>query len=254
MFRECLKYIINEKGINMNQTEAFLKGLDNLNIEISEYQMEQFLKFYEYMVEKNKVMNLTGITEWEEVVQKHFLDSLALVRGINVESVERLIDVGTGAGFPGIPLKIAFPHLQITLMDSLNKRIKFLDEVIQLCGLEKIETIHSRAEDLARKEEYREQFDVCVSRAVANLNMLSEYCLPFVKVGGIFVSYKSGAVDEEARGAEKAIQILGGNFNRIEKFMLPDSDITRALVIVDKNKNCAKKYPRKPAIMKEKPL
>ena len=232
----------------------FKRGLDELVIQLNDSQIEQFILFYEMLVEKNKVMNLTGITEWEDVVQKHFLDSLSLVKSVDLSTVDKLIDVGTGAGFPGIPLKIAFPHLQITLMDSLNKRIKFLQEVIDECKLQDIEAVHSRAEDLARKAEYREQYDICVSRAVANLNTLSEYCLPFVKVGGSFVSYKSGTVDDEVKGAEKAVQMLGGQINNINRFELPNSDISRTLVCIDKKVVCNKKYPRKPAIMKEKPL
>ena len=230
------------------------KGLKNLDIEMKENQIEQMMKFHDHLFSKNKVMNLTSITEWEEVVQKHFLDSLALVKAVNVKKIQSLIDVGTGAGFPGIPLKIAFPHLKITLMDSLNKRIKFLQEVIDICSLEQIEVIHDRAEDLAKKEGYREQFDICVSRAVANLSVLSEYCVPFIKIGGTFVSYKSGSADEEIKNAKKAVKILGGKVTKVEKFTLPDSDITRALVIIEKVKSCGKNYPRKPALIKEKPL
>lgn len=230
------------------------KGLDSLNIELTESQIEQFILFYELLVEKNKVMNLTGITEWEDVVQKHFLDSLTLIRVTDMNKINRIIDVGTGAGFPGIPLKIAFPNIQITLMDSLNKRIRFLQEVIERCKLVQIEAVHSRAEDLARNVEYREQFDVCVSRAVANLSSLSEYCLPFVKLNGQFVSYKSGTVEEEINTAEKAIQILGGKIKEIDKFTLPDSDIARTLVVINKVKNCGKKYPRKAGMATSNPL
>lgn len=234
--------------------EKFQKGLHNLNITLTEKQFQQFITFYELLVEKNKVMNLTGITEWEEVVQKHFLDSLALIRVHDMNQEESLIDVGTGAGFPGIPLKIAFPNLKITLMDSLNKRIKFLQEVIDACELENIEAVHSRAEDLARKPEYREQFDLCVSRAVANLSSLSEYCIPFVKVGGQFIPYKSGTVEEETANAANAIKILGGKMNQTDKFMLPDSDIARTLVVIDKVKPCGKKYPRKAGMATSNPL
>jgi len=234
--------------------EHLKKGLNNLKITLTGKQINQLIQFYEYLVKKNKVMNLTTITEWEEVVQKHFLDSLALINGVDINQVETVIDVGTGAGFPGIPLRIAFPHLKMTLMDSMNKRIKFLQEVIDICGLEQIEVIHSRAEDLARKEEQREKYDICVSRAVANLSVLSEYCLPFVKVGGKFISYKSGSVDEEIQSANKSVEILGAKVGKIEKFMLPDSDIKRTLIVIDKIKPCANKYPRKPAIIKEKPL
>lgn len=234
--------------------DNFQLGLEKLGIEVTDRMMEQFILFYEFLVEKNKVMNLTGITEWEDVVQKHFLDSLALVRVVDMKQISKVIDVGTGAGFPGIPLKIVFPHLNITLMDSLNKRIKFLQEVTALCRLDGIEAVHSRAEDLARKEEYREQFDICVSRAVANMSSLSEYCLPFVKVGGQFISYKSGAVEEELQNAGNAIKILGGELNQVDKFSLPDSNINRTLVLINKIKACGKKYPRKAGMATSNPL
>ena len=161
------------------------------------------------VVEKNKVMNLTGITEFDEFIDKHYIDSLSIVNAVDIHQVQSVIDVGTGAGFPGIPLKIAFPHLKITLLDSLNKRINFLNEVVEALGLENVETCHGRAEDFGHRKEYREQYDLCTSRAVANLSTLSEYCVPFVKIGGQFVSYKSGNVDNELGESEKAIRILG---------------------------------------------
>ena len=193
---------------------SFEKGLEQLSITLSGEQKQQFLTYYEYLVEKNKVMNLTAITEYEEVITKHFLDSLAVVKTscFKPEKLagKRLIDIGTGAGFPGIPLKIVFPEMEILLLDSLNKRINFLNEVTEMLGLTKINTVHGRAEDYAKQKGYRESFDFCVSRAVANLSTLSEYCIPFVKQGGCFISYKSGSVDQELIQAEKAVKILGG--------------------------------------------
>lgn len=225
-----------------------------IGIELTDLQIDQFNEFYRLMVEWNKVMNLTGITEYEEVVEKHFIDSLSLVKVIDISQVDSVIDVGTGAGFPGIPLKIAFPHLNITLLDSLNKRIKFLNEVIESIGLEKIATIHGRAEDFAKQENYREQFDLCVSRAVANLATLSEYCLPYVKVGGRFVSYKSGEIDEEVENSKTAIKVLGGKLKKIEKFQLLGTDIGRSFVEIQKVKNTGKKFPRKAGLPAKEPI
>lgn len=228
--------------------------LQNLQIELSNEQRQQFEKYYELLVEWNKVMNLTGITEYEEVNEKHFTDSLALVKAIDVNRVQSVIDIGTGAGFPGIPLKIAFPHLQVVLLDSLNKRIKFLNAVIDELGLENVVTLHGRAEDYARKEEYREQFDLCVSRAVANLSTLSEYCLPYVKKGGMFVPYKSGNIDEELMQSDKAISILGGKIAGTVKFALPGTEIGRSFVKVSKVKNTDKKFPRKAGLPSKEPI
>lgn len=234
----------------------FKHGLEELNITLTDEQIEQFLHYYEMLVEKNKVMNLTGITEYEEVIQKHFLDSLSLIRVIPDIASQKLtvIDLGTGAGFPGIPLKIAFPELEITLMDSLNKRILFLQEVIDALGLKKVSAVHGRAEEMSSNATHRQQYDLCVSRAVSNLAVLTEYCLPFVKKGGLFVSYKSADSDAEIQEGKKAISILGGKLTSVDKFQLPDSDLRRALVCIKKVKDTPKKYPRKAGTPAKLPL
>lgn len=234
----------------------FKHGLEELNITLTDKQIEQFLQYYEMLVEKNKVMNLTGITEYEEVIQKHFLDSLSLIRVIPDIASQKLtvIDLGTGAGFPGIPLKIAFPELEITLMDSLNKRILFLQEVIDALGLKKVSAVHGRAEEMASNATHRQQYDLCVSRAVSNLAVLTEYCLPFVKKGGLFVSYKSADSNAEIQEGKKAISILGGKLTSVDKFQLPDSDLRRALVCIKKVKDTPKKYPRKAGTPAKLPL
>ena len=237
-----------------NTQSKFDLELEKIGITLNERQKQQFDKYYEMLVECNKVMNLTGITEYDEVNLKHFTDSLTIARTQEMQKVQSVIDIGTGAGFPGIPLKIAFPHLKVVLLDSLNKRIKFLDAVIEELGLENISTIHGRAEDFAKKKEYRECFDLCVSRAVANLATLSEYCLPFVKVEGEFISYKSGDSDEEIRDAEFAVKVLGGKITDVDKFQLPGTDMGRSLVKIKKVKNTAGKYPRKAGLPSKEPL
>lgn len=224
----------------------------NAGFTFSNIQKRQFYTFYEMLIEKNKVMNLTGITEFTEVVEKHFLDSIYLNKVVNFNEPLKILDLGTGAGFPGIPLKIAFPEIEITLMDSLNKRIHFLDEVIEELGLIGIHTVHARAEELARNKLYREQFNICVSRAVANLSTLEEYCLPFVQIGGKFVSYKSGDVDEEVELSKKACFLLGGKLEEVYKFELEDS--RRSFVVIEKVKTTPKVYPRKAGTPSKVPL
>lgn len=233
---------------------AFEKGLRDLNITLTDGQKEQFLQYYELLTEWNSFMNLTAITEFQEVVVKHFLDSLSLIKAEVFTGRGTLIDVGTGAGFPGIPLKITFPELEVTLLDSLNKRVKFLNEVTGALGLQKITALHGRAEDFGKKKEYREAYDFCVSRAVANLSSLSEYCLPFVKVGGCFISYKSGKIEEEKKQAEKAVSLLGGAFRETVCFHLADTDMERALCMIEKKRPTPGKYPRKAGTPVKEPL
>ena len=242
------------------RTDLLEKSCSELGVNLCSEQLGQFRQYYEMLVEKNRVMNLTAITDWEEVVVKHFSDSLSLVRVMDLNRVSTVIDLGTGAGFPGIPLKIAFPRLNILLADSLGKRVRFLEEVIRECGLDQsgdITAIHGRAEDLARRDIYREHFDLCVSRAVANLPVLCEYCLPFVRVGGDFVAYKSGKVSEEIRESKKAVKILGGRFAEetgVESFLLPGTDISRTLVRIRKEKTTPAAYPRKAGLPSREPI
>lgn len=230
------------------------KDLEEFQISLTDTQLSQFSAYYEMLVEWNEKMNLTAITERAEVEKKHFVDSLSLVKACDLAGEHSLLDVGTGAGFPGIPLKIVFPKLQITLLDSLNKRIQFLNCVINELGLKKIETIHGRAEDFSKENLLREKFDLCVSRAVANMTTLSEYCIPYVKIGGVFISYKSERVTEELSQADRAITALGGKLKSQIDFHLPNSDIYRNLVVIEKKKPTPKQYPRKAGLPSKEPL
>lgn len=238
----------------MPDTTSFQRGLSEWKIALSDKQTEQFLIYYESLIEKNKVMNLTAITEYEEVIHKHFLDSVSLVLAPVFKGKGTLIDVGTGAGFPGIPLKIVFPELKIVLLDSLNKRVNFLNEVIEELGLTGIEAVHGRAEDAGRNPQYREKFDFCVSRAVANLATLSEYTMPFVKPGGYFIPYKSGKAEEEIKEAGNAVKLLSGKIEDTVSFTIPDTDMERALILIKKTAPIHKKYPRKAGTPQKEPL
>jgi 16S rRNA (guanine(527)-N(7))-methyltransferase GidB len=240
--------------MNVKQKEFLIENLQKIDIILEEEKIQQFITYYDILVEWNKVMNLTGITEFEEVVIKHFVDSLSLIKAVNPTKIQSVIDIGTGAGFPGIPLKIVYPNLEVVLLDSLNKRIKFLNTVIEKLHLSNIRCIHGRAEDFSRKAEYREQFDLCVSRAVANLASLSEYCIPYVKKAGMFISYKSGKIESELEEAKIAVKILGGKIDSSIKFYLPDTDMERSLVVIKKVSNTAKMYPRKAGIPAKEPI
>lgn len=240
--------------VNQYNTDLFISDLSSFGIILSEKQLEQFVQYYELLAEWNERMNLTAITEYSQVIKKHFVDSLALVKACDINSPLSLIDVGTGAGFPGLALKIAFPGLKVTLLDSLHKRIQFLEEVTGRLGLEEVKMVHGRAEDYARHSEMREKFDLCVSRAVARLSVLCEYCLPYVKKGGMFVSYKSEKVSQEVKEAERAAAILGGCMERQVEFTLPDTDIYRNLVVIKKERATPGKYPRKAGLPGREPL
>lgn len=224
------------------------------NIELSSKQLEQFEMFYKMLIETNKSMNLTAITDEDEVIEKHFIDSLSCCRVVDMDRIKKCIDVGTGAGFPGIPLKIVYPEIEFVLVDSLNKRVKFLKEVKEALGLDGLEAIHGRAEDLARDKELRAAFDLCVSRAVANLSVLSEYCIPFVRTNGYFVSYKGKKGSEEISNAQNCMNVLGCKIEKVEEFHLEEDEAERLLIKIKKCKGTPKLYPRKAGTPSKSPL
>ena len=252
--------------------ELLKKYAASLGIELSDGQLSQFKKYYELLVEWNGFMNLTAITEFDEVMLKHFADSIAIIKGVdnniindicnNGKSVS-MIDVGTGAGFPSLPLKIVYPQIKLTMLDSLNKRINFLNEVISQLGLKDVEAIHGRAEEYAAPGKLREKFDIGVSRAVANLSTLSEYCLPYIKEGGIFVAYKSEELlkyksDDnglsEKDNAANAIKVLGGKIENIVEYDLCDEGLYRCLCVIKKERPTPKRYPRKAGLPAKEPI
>lgn len=248
--------MLKEEIIVKMEIEEFSKLISSygkeISIEFSNIQIERFYKYMNLLIEWNEKINLTAITEPKEIIIKHFIDSLTVLKDIKGKNT--LVDVGTGAGFPGIPLKIMDEEIKITLLDSLNKRINFLNEVINKLDLKNIETIHSRVEDAGKNKKYRERFDIATARAVANLATLSEYMLPLVKVGGKSICMKGSEVSEELQNSKKAISILGGEIENIDNFQLPKSDMMRNIVIIKKVKNTPNKYPRKPGTPSKEPI
>jgi len=238
----------------MNYFDILNKASNNEGLEFDEKKYGQFMKYKDLIKEWNEKVNLTAIKEDEEIVKKHFIDSMKVFKFDKLKNAKNVIDIGTGGGFPGIPMKIIKPEINIVLLDSLNKRINFLNEVIKDLKLENIKAIHGRAEDFAQEIQYREKFDVAVSRAVANLTVLSEFCIPYVKVGGYFVAMKGPAVEEEIKQSKNAIRILGGKIEHIEKVEIEDSDLNHNLVIISKIAETHKKYPRKAGMVTKSPL
>ena len=227
---------------------------NDVGLEFTELQYEQFIKYMRLLQEWNEKINLTAITEDEEVVKKHFIDCIKAFKSDAIKNANTVIDVGTGAGFPGLPIAIMNPEVKVTLLDSLNKRINFLNLVVRELGLKNVTTIHSRAEDGARRSELREKFDVATSRAVANMAVLSEFCMPYVKKEGYFVALKGPSIDEELENGRNAIKILGGELKGIIEISIEETDLKHNIVEVKKVKNCPKTYPRKAGTVNKKPL
>ena len=238
------------------EKETFIKKMQEksmgLGVRFLVEQTEQFFEYMNLLIEWNEKMNLTAITEPEEIILKHFIDSITILK--HIPDGSKIVDVGTGAGFPGIPLSIMNPTLKVTLVDSLNKRLIFLQEVIRKLKLQNVEIVHARAEEFGQNKKYRENFDVATSRAVANLSTLSEYLIPLVNVGGKIISMKAANATEETNDAKKAINILGGAIEKIEEFNLPQSDIGRTVIIIKKDKKTPNQYPRKPGTPSKEPI
>ena len=254
VFRKVRLVVLN---IESKYDLSILKsGFSSFGLELSKEQYSKFIKYYELLIEWNSFMNLTAITDFKEVCVKHFIDSVSLCKAVSdiADKKYTVIDIVTGAGFPSIPLKIVFPNLKITMLDSLGKRIKFLNEVISQLDLRDIEAIHGRAEDYAKPNLLREKFDICVSRAVANISTLSEYCIPYVKNNGYFISYKSEKIADEIEQSGNAITILGGEISKQVEFILPESDIFRNLFVIKKTSVTPKKFPRKAGLPSKEPL
>lgn len=246
-----------ETIVSRETLDHFMKQLEVFGITMDDAQFEALEVYAGNLLEWNRVMNLTTITEIPDIYTKHFLDSLSIVGAIPQDQLGTgltLIDVGTGAGFPGLPIAIAFPNIHVTLMDALNKRCRFLQDTVQKLGINNADVIHARAEELARNKKYRGKYDICVSRAVANLSTLSEYCLPFVRKGGYFLAYKSEKVYEEMEAGLKAVDVLGGTVDQMMSFQLPDTDYKRTLVLIRKDRETPSKYPRKAGTPSKEPI
>lgn len=238
----------------MNYYELMKRATDSVGMDFSKEQYSKFIKYMKLIQEWNKKINLTAITEDEDIIKKHFIDCIKAFKSEELKNAKTIIDVGTGAGFPGIPIAIMDESKEICLLDSLNKRINFLNIVKTELDLKNVTTIHSRAEDGARKPELREMFDIATSRAVANMAVLAEYCLPYVKVSGSFIALKGPAVDEEINGARNAIGTLGGKIDSCIELEIEDTDLKHNIVVIKKIKNCSKTYPRKAGVISKKPL
>ncbi|MGC6589611.1 16S rRNA (guanine(527)-N(7))-methyltransferase RsmG [Paenibacillus sp. Dod16] len=234
--------------------KAFVDRLGEHGITIDEKQLQQFEMYYEILVEWNERMNLTGITEREQVYTKHFYDSITLAFYVDMTQIGNLADIGSGAGFPGIPLKICFPHVHLTIVDSLNKRINFLKHVVDTIGLTGVELIHGRAEEVARKQGYRDGFDLVTARAVARMAVLNEFCLPFTKVGGRFAAMKGSDPTEEVNEAARSLKELRGALNKVHSFSLPVEESGRHIVVIDKKGATPSKYPRKAGTASKTPI
>ena len=238
----------------MKYFQLMKEASKEVGLELTETQYNQFIEYMKLLQEWNEKINLTAITEDEEIIKKHFIDCIKAFKSNAVMNAKTIIDVGTGAGFPGLPIAIMNPNVKVTLLDSLNKRINFLNTVINKLELKNVTTIHSRAEDGARQKDFRENFDVATSRAVANMAVLSEFCIPYVKVNGHFVALKGPAIDEELKEGQKAIETLGGKVENLIEVKIEESDLRHNIVEVKKIKKCSNVYPRKAGTINKKPI
>ena len=238
----------------MNSYDLIKQYAEKFNININEEKLDKFKRYSDLIREWNEKINLTAITDEDGIIKKHFIDSISVLESNTIKNGMKIIDIGTGAGFPGIPLKIIMPDSEILLLDSLNKRINFLNETISILGLKGIKAVHYRAEELAKKPEYREKYDIAVSRAVANMTVLSELCVPFVKIGGYFIAMKGPSSEDEIEESKTAIYILGGKIKNVVETSMLQPDMNHRLVIVEKIKSTMGKYPRNAGLIEKKPL